>query len=73
MWFSCELMTPQHPRMANVVISKQFYIAFFEDHYFVDGILNKDFPYGKYPSENEKKTVVSHFKEEIIQELNDKL
>ena len=73
MWYYCELMNPRHPRAVNFEIKKQFYISFFDDHYFVDGILNKDFPYGKYPSETEKIEVISQFKEDILKELQDKL
>lgn len=73
MWYYCELMNPRHPRAVNFEIKKQFYITFFDDHYFVDGILNKDFPYGKYPSEAEKQEIISQFKEYILKELQDKL
>ena len=73
MWFYCELMNPRHPRAVNFEIKKQFYITFFDDHYFVDGILNRDFPYGKYPSEEEKQEIISQFKEDILKELQDKL
>jgi hypothetical protein len=73
MWYSCELMNPRHPRPVNFEIAKQFYITFFEDHYFVDGILNKDFPYGTYPSEEERRQIVSQFKEDIIKELQEKI
>ena len=73
MWYFCELMNPRHPRAVNFEIKKQFYITFFDDHYFVDGILNKDFPYGKYPTEAEKQDVISQFKEDILKELQEKL
>lgn len=73
MWYYCELMNPRHPRAVNFEIKKQFYVTFFDDHYFVDGILNKDFPYGKYPSEVEKQEIISQFKEDILKELQDKL
>lgn len=73
MWYYCELMNPRHPRAVNFEIKKQFYITFFDDHYFVDDILNKDFPYGKYPSEAEKQEIISQFKEYILKELQDKL
>ena len=73
MWYYCELMNPRHPRAVNFEIKKQFYITFFDDHYFVDGLLNKDFPYGKYPTEAEKQEVISQFKEDILKELQEKL
>lgn len=73
MWYYCELLNPRHPRAVNFEINKQFYITFFDDHYFVDGILNKDFLYGNYPSEAEKQEVISQFKEDILKELQDKL
>ena len=73
MWYFCELMNPRHPRAVNFEIKKQFYITFFDDHYFVDGVLNKDFPYGKYPTEAEKQDVISQFKEDILKELQEKL
>lgn len=73
MWFYCELMNPRHPRAVNFEIKKQFYISFFDDHYFVDGILNKNFPYGTYPTEEEKSEIVSQFKQSILTELKDKL
>ena len=63
MWYYCELMNPRHPRAVNFEIK----------NYFVDGILNKDFPYGKYPSEAEKQEIISQFKEDILKELQDKL
>lgn len=73
MWYYCKLMSPRHPRAVNFEIKKQFYITFFDDHYFVDDILNKNFPYGKYPSEAEKQEIISQFKEYILKELQDKL
>ncbi len=73
MWYNCELYGPQRPRLVKMDITKTFYITFFDDHYFVDGILNKDFPYGKYPSEGEKQDIISQFKEDILKELQDKL
>lgn len=73
MWFSCELLNPQHPQYVQMKIAKKFYISFFDDHYFVDGSMNKNFPYGKYPSEQDKALITSHFKEELLKELKDKL
>ena len=73
MWYNCELMNPRHPRAINFEIKKQFYISFFDDHYFVDGILNKNFTYGTYPTEEEKGEIVSQFKQSILAELKDKL
>ena len=73
MWFSCELLNPQHPQQVLMKITKKFYISFFDDHYFVDGSMNKNFPYGKYPSEQDKALITSHFKEELLKELKDKL
>lgn len=73
MWYYCELMNPRHPRAVNFEIKKHFYISFFDDHYFVDGILNKNFAYGKYPSEAEIKEVISQFKNDILKELKEKL
>ncbi len=73
MWFYCELMNPRHPRAVNFEIKKQFYISFFDDHYFVDGILNKNFPYGTYPTEDEKSEIISQFKQSILTELKNKL
>ena len=73
MWYNCELNSPQRPRLVKMVITKTFYITFFDDHYFVDGILNKNFPYSKYPSEEEKREIVSQFKKDILTTLKDKL
>ena len=73
MWFYCELMNPRHPRAVNFEIKKQFYISFFDDHYFVDGILNRNFPYGTYPTEDEKSEIISQFKQSILTELKNKL
>ena len=73
MWFDCELLNPQHPQFVSLKITKRFYISFFEDHYFVDGMKNKNFQYGKYPSEKEKALITSRFKEELLKELKDKL
>lgn len=73
MWYHCEIFNPTNPRTVYMHIDKKFYIAFFEDHYFVDGILNKNFPYGKYPSENEKRNIVSQFKKDILSELKESL
>ena len=72
-WFLGRLESPQVPKREGVIIERAFYITFFDDHYFVDGILNKDFPYGKYPSEAEKQEIISQFKEDILKELQDKL
>ncbi len=72
-WYSCKLINYSYPHEANFEIDKEFYIDFFEDHYFVDGILSKDFLYGHYPTEAEKQKVISQFKESILQELKGKL
>ena len=73
MWFGCELMNPMHPTSMRFQIEKRFYITFFEDHYFVDGILNRNFPYGKYPTEEDKQKIVSQFKKDILDELKSKM
>ena len=73
MWFTCTMMSPQDPQRPDFKMEKAFYIRFFEDHYFVDGILNKNFPYGKYPTEDEKRQIVSQFKKDILEELKEKL
>lgn len=73
MWYLCELMDPQHPKFVTLKIEKKFYITFFDDHYFVDGILNKNFTYGSYPTEKEKGQIVSQFKQDILSELKEKL
>lgn len=73
MWYLCELMDPQHPKFVTLKIEKKFYITFFDDHYFVDGILNKNFAYGSYPTEKEKGQIVSQFKQDILSELKEKL
>ena len=57
----------------DLTIDKKFYITFFDDHYFADGILNKNFPYGKYPTEEDKRQIVSQFKQYILNELKEKL
>lgn len=72
-WYVCEIFNPQNPRYVEMKIEKKFYISFFDDHYFVNGILNKNFPYGTYPTENEKGEIVSQFKQSILAELKDKL
>ena len=73
MWYRCELYGPQRPRLVKMNITKTFYITFFEDHYFVDGILNKNFVYGNYPSEEEKREIVSQFKKDILTILKEEL
>ncbi len=73
MWFTCTMMSPQDPRRPDFKMEKAFYVRFFEDHYFVDGILNKNFPYGTYPTEEEKRQIVSQFKKDILEELKEKL
>lgn len=72
-WYYCKMLTPMNPSMQPIIIEKDFHITFFDDHYFIDGILNKNFLYGTYPSEEEKKTVVSQFKQDILSELKEKL
>jgi Fic family protein len=72
-WYHCELNQPLSPRPVNLDIEKSFYITFFDDHYFIDGILNKNFPYGSYPTEEEKKQIVSQFKQDLLSELKEKL
>lgn len=72
-WYVCEIMNPMHPVYRSIKIEKKFYIGFFDDHYFVDGILNKNFPYGSYPTEEEKKQIVSQFKQDLLSELKEKL
>lgn len=73
MWFTCKMMSPQEPRRPDFILEKAFYVRFFDDHYFVDGILNKNFPYGKYPSEGEKQQIVSQFKKDILEEITNKM
>ena len=73
MWFTCTMMQPQDPQRPDFKMEKAFYVLFFEDHYFVDGILNKNFPYGKYPTEDEKRQIVSQFKKDILEELKENL
>lgn len=68
-WFACKLMSPQEPPRMGFQVEKAFYITFFDDHYFVDGIMNRNFPYGKYPTEQEKKEIVSFFKNELLQQI----
>lgn len=72
-WFDCEIRNPRHPRAVDITIGKSFYIAFFDDHYFVDGILNKNFAYGTYPTAEERKSITSKFKQDILKELREKL
>lgn len=69
MWYICKMQNPQNPQSTDLKIEKEFYITFFDKHYFVDGILNKNFPYGKYPSEEERKEIVSQFKKDILTAL----
>lgn len=73
MWFTCKMMSPQEPRRPDFSLEKAFYVRFFDDHYFVDGILNKNFPYGKYPSEAEKQQIVLQFKKDILEEITNKM
>lgn len=73
MWFTCKMMSPQEPRRPDFAIEKSFYIAFFDDHYFVNGILNKNFPYGSYPSEKEKQQIVSQFKKDVLEEITNNM
>ena len=73
MWFTCTMKSPLDPRRPDFKMEKAFYVRFFEDHYFVDGILNKNFPYGKYPTEDERCQIVSQFKKDILEELKEKL
>lgn len=72
-WFYGLMSDPMQPRDLKLEINKTFHITFFEDHYFVDGILNKNFPYGKYPTEEDKKQLVSSFKQGILSELKEKM
>ncbi|MBQ0063752.1 MAG: Fic family protein [Prevotella sp.] len=73
MWFTCEIRCPQEPLRLDFKMEKSFYISFFDDHYFVDGILNKNFPYGTYPSNDEKRQIVSQFKKEVLEVINKKM
>lgn len=72
-WYYCKMLTPMNPSMQPVIIEKDFHITFFDNHYFIDGILNKNFPYGTYPSDEEKKHIVYQFKQDILIELKEKL
>jgi len=73
MWFICKMMSPQEPRRPDFEIEKSFYITFFDDHYFVNGILNKNFAYGSYPSENEKLQIISQFKKDVLTAIKEKM
>ena len=72
-WFECALLNPTHPKPVRLAIERQFYVTFYDDHYFVDGILNKNFPYGCYPSEQEKAEVVALFKDDLLETLKKEL
>ena len=67
--YICHISGPTKPQRFNLDIDKDFYIRFFDDHYFVDGILNKNFAYGTYPSEKERLQIVSQFKDDILNKL----
>lgn len=73
LWYECHLSTPTRPTQTKLVINKTFYITFFEDHYFVDGIINKNFAYGTYPANEEKGGIISNFKQEILSALQSKM
>ena len=68
-WYECQAYDSQSPTPFPLTIEKDFYIRFFDDHYFVDGILNKNFAYGTYPTEKERQQIVSQFKEDILSKL----
>lgn len=72
-WYTCKMMNPTNPKNTELTIGREFYITFFDDHYFVDGILNKNFPYGKYPSEEQRTAIISQFKRSIIDSLGKNL
>ena len=67
--YECQAFDPQTPKPFIVSIEKEFYVRFFDDHYFVDGILKKNFAYGTYPTEKERQYIVSQFKEDILNKL----
>lgn len=68
--YHCDVSMPTKPQRFELVIDKDFYIRFFEDHYFVDGILNKNFAYGTYPTEKERQEIVSQFKADILEKFS---
>lgn len=67
--YICNMSEPTKPQPFELSIDKDFYIRFFNDHYFVDGILNKNFAYGTYPTEEERHHIVSQFKADILSKL----
>ncbi|QFQ13544.1 Fic family protein [Pseudoprevotella muciniphila] len=69
MWYVCEIINPMHPKHNQLNFKKKFYVTFFEDHYFVDGILNKNFAYGAYPTTEERKAIVRQFKDDLLDTL----
>lgn len=73
MWFRCEMTSPTHPHFVEMDIEIAFYVKFFENHYFVDGMLNKNFAYGTYPTSEERERLVSQFKQNLLKELKEKL
>ena len=68
-WYECQAYDSQSPKPFQVTIEKDFFIRFFDDHYFVDGILNKNFAYGTYPTMKERQQIVGQFKEDILSKL----
>ena len=68
-WYECQAYDPQIPTPFQLTIEKDFYVRLFDDHYFVDGILNKNFAYGTYPTEKERQQIISQFKEDILSKL----
>ena len=73
LWYIGNLSSPRKSLMDGLSIEKKFFIAFFHDHYFVDGILNKNFPYGKYPTDDEKQQIISQFEQDILQAIKNKV
>ncbi len=72
-WYLCSLTDPSRARARRFEIKGSFHISFRDDCYLVEGINGKEFPYGHYPTEAERKGSVDTFKERLLRELNEKL
>ncbi len=69
MWYNVELINPKEIKSDNILeIKIKLDIQFKEDHYEVP-FIDKKYPYGNYPSEKDRETLVKLFSDDLFKKI----
>jgi len=66
MWYTVKLISPHNIKSDHLLEIKQTLNIQFKEEYYEVSLLDKKYPYGYYPSEKDKQTVVKKFTDELI-------